>query len=172
MTSTPRKNLCRSSVETHRVAVEAFSSSRKLAILDGEPGCGKSPLTIDLAARLSRGGPFQPPTALPPTPTLLLGAEETHRTPVRPRAVAAGADLSRVIVAGVGGKRATPATARVRQLLGPDDQHAIDLVVIDPITGLPAEFFDDNRPTDSGRGWPRWWTWPKRPAARCYWCVT
>ena len=35
-----------------------FLPRGKLAVLDGDPGMGKSMLTIDLAARLSRGGPL------------------------------------------------------------------------------------------------------------------
>ena len=40
----------------------------KLAVLDGDPDVGKSMLTIDLAARLSRGGPL-PDGGSAPRPT-------------------------------------------------------------------------------------------------------
>src|SRR4051794_8101484 len=50
----------------------------KLAVLDGDPGTGKSFLTVDLAARLSRGGPLPDGQPLPrPHNTLLLNAEDS-----------------------------------------------------------------------------------------------
>src|SRR5438874_3237412 len=44
--------------ETVRWLWEPYLPRGKLALLDGDPGVGKSLLTIDLAARLSRGGPL------------------------------------------------------------------------------------------------------------------
>src|SRR5438874_9318625 len=76
----------------------AFLPRGKLALLDGDPGVGKSLLTIDLAARLSRGAPL--PDGSPverPHVSLLLGAEDDAADTIRPRAEAAGADLDRVI---------------------------------------------------------------------------
>src|SRR5437764_12175808 len=49
----------------------------KLAILDGDPEMGKSLLTIDLIARLSRGGPLPDGSTLPrPCTSILLSAED------------------------------------------------------------------------------------------------
>src|SRR5881398_3739736 len=70
----------------------------KLALLDGDPGVGKSLITIDLAARLSRGGPLPDGcVAGRPHLTLLLSAEDGAADTTRPRAEAAGADLDRVV---------------------------------------------------------------------------
>src|SRR5438128_1748623 len=77
---------------------EPYIPRKKLVILDGDPGVGKSLLTIDLAARLSRGGAL--PDGKPsdrPHVTLLLSAEDAASDTIRPRAEAAGADLDRVI---------------------------------------------------------------------------
>jgi hypothetical protein len=71
----------------------------KLTLLDGDPGLGKSAITLDLAARVSRGG------ALPddsrgdvrePAGVVLLCREDGLGDTVRPRLEAVGADLARV----------------------------------------------------------------------------
>ena len=112
----------------------------KLALLDGDPGVGKSLIAIDLAARLSRGSPLPDgsPSGRAHT-TLLLAAEDAAADTTRPRAEAAGADLERIIA--VSGKNGVP-------LQFPNDlnnletlvhQHKPDLIVIDPIVAfLPA----------------------------------
>src|SRR5436305_13768242 len=70
----------------------------KLALLDGDPGVGKSLITVDLAARLSRGGPLPDGTpAGRPHLTLLLSAEDGAAATTRPRGEAAGAGLDRVV---------------------------------------------------------------------------
>src|SRR5437660_9922117 len=70
----------------------------KLAILDGDPGMGKSLLALDLIARLTRGGPMPDgsPLARPGT-AILLSAEDDPADTIRPRAEAAGADLARLV---------------------------------------------------------------------------
>ncbi|HWG41633.1 MAG TPA: AAA family ATPase [Gemmataceae bacterium] len=71
----------------------------KLAILDGDPGLGKSLVTLDLCARLSTGRPFPDDTAGPgPAAALILNGEDSAHDTVRPRLEALGADLQRVFV--------------------------------------------------------------------------
>lgn len=85
----------------------------KLTILDGDPGQGKSTLTIDLAARVSTGaawpGSFAPgegmadPMASDGRPPVAAGVvvvtyEDGPADTIRPRLEAAGADLARVVV--------------------------------------------------------------------------
>jgi hypothetical protein len=69
-----------------------------LAVIDADPGMGKSTLTLDIAARLSRGDPmpFGPADLREPAATLLLCDEDDAETTVRPRLDLAGADASRV----------------------------------------------------------------------------
>jgi archaellum biogenesis ATPase FlaH len=71
-----------------------------LAVLDGDPGLGKSTLTLDLAARITRGWVMPPGDGRdygrPPAGVLLLGAEDSLKHTVRPRLDAAGADAERV----------------------------------------------------------------------------
>ena len=77
---------------------EPYLARGKLSILDGDPGVGKSLVTVDLAARLSRGGPLPDGTpAGRPHVTLFLNAEDSVADTVRPRAEAAGADLDKLL---------------------------------------------------------------------------
>jgi hypothetical protein len=72
-----------------------------LGSLDGDPGCGKSMLTLDLAARLTRGAgwPDGSPGG-PPGTAILFPAEDARDRVVHPRLIAAGADRNRVFVYG------------------------------------------------------------------------
>ncbi|MCI0458090.1 MAG: AAA family ATPase [Gemmataceae bacterium] len=71
----------------------------KLAILDGDPGVGKSFLTLDLCARLSTGRPFPDGSPSPgPAPSLILNGEDDADDTIVPRLQALGADLDRVFV--------------------------------------------------------------------------
>ena len=103
-------------------------------ILDGDPGVGKSLLTIDLAARLSRGGalPDESPSGRPHT-TLLLSAEDNSSDTIRPRVEAAGADLDRVIVDTSDGSEPLRFPADLATLEEIIRGSQVDLVVIDPV---------------------------------------
>src|SRR5262245_26580611 len=71
----------------------------KLAMLDGDPGLGKSLLALDLCARLTTGRPFPDDSPAPdPAAALLLSAEDGEQDTTRPRLQALGADLDRVFV--------------------------------------------------------------------------
>lgn len=70
----------------------------KLTILDGDPGLGKSTLSLDLAAHVSRGIPL--PCSTEPSRAagvVLLSAEDDLADTIRPRLDAAGADVTRVV---------------------------------------------------------------------------
>src|SRR4051812_12419157 len=71
----------------------------KLSLLEGDPGLGKSLLTLDLAARLSRGLPF-PDGAPGPGPgsSLILNAEDGEADTVRSRLLTLDADLTRIFI--------------------------------------------------------------------------
>jgi hypothetical protein len=116
---------------------EPYLARGKLAVLDGDPGTGKSFVTIDLAARVTRGLPLPGSTTpgLPGT-VLLLNAEDDARDTIRPRVAAAGGDPDRVRVL------AAPGLGLERLPRFPDDAAALEgavresgaaLVVIDPM---------------------------------------
>ena len=69
----------------------------KLAMFDGDPGLGKSFVTLDLCARLTAGRPF--PDGSPghsPSNVLLFHGEDAAEDVVNPRLESLGADRSRV----------------------------------------------------------------------------
>src|SRR5690606_9804699 len=70
----------------------------KLSLLVGDPGLGKSFLTLDAAARVSRGAPWPDAPGVPTTAggVVLLSAEDAIADTIRPRLDAARADVSRI----------------------------------------------------------------------------
>jgi putative DNA primase/helicase len=68
----------------------------KLTIFAGDPGKGKSLITVDVAARLSRGATFPDGARCEVGDTIFLSAEDDAADTIRPRLDAAGADVRRV----------------------------------------------------------------------------
>ena len=69
----------------------------KLALIEGDPGDGKSIMTADLAARWSTGTPMPDSSnGFGPASVLMVSAEDDPEDTLVPRLQAAGADLSRV----------------------------------------------------------------------------
>jgi hypothetical protein len=112
----------------------------KLAMLDGDPGMGKSLLTLDLCARLTQGRPFPDDAPAPgPANVLLLNAEDSPDDTLIPRLRSLGADLQRVYFA-------EPDEETGRGMLGlPRDLDALEaalersqaqLAVLDPIAAF------------------------------------
>lgn len=75
-----------------------YVALRKLVSLNGEPGEGKSLITLDFAARLTTGRdwPDGSKNTCPPSDVILLTEEEDHGDTVKPRFVAAGGDPKRL----------------------------------------------------------------------------
>src|SRR5207244_1496540 len=69
----------------------------KLSLLDGDPGCGKTTMLLDLAARLSNVKAMpEEENAHPAYRSLILSAEDGLSDTIKPRLEVAGADLSRI----------------------------------------------------------------------------
>lgn len=69
----------------------------KLSIIAGQPGLGKSLITIDMAARVSRGATFPDRESGPiASDVIFMSAEDDPSDTIRPRLDAAGADVHRV----------------------------------------------------------------------------
>ena len=72
----------------------------KVTILDGDPGLGKSSVTLDIAARLTRGQPMPGSaveSAMAPASVVLMTAEDALGDTIRPRLEAAGACLEKIV---------------------------------------------------------------------------
>jgi DNA repair protein RadA/Sms len=111
---------------------QGYIPSRKLTLVAGDPGAGKTFVTLDLIARLSKGGRWPDGSSSPgPANVLLLTYEDGVADTIRPRLDAANADLSRVFV--------------VEDLVPTIENHALHallervrpaLLAIDPLNGF------------------------------------
>ena len=121
----------------------------KLTLLAGDPGVGKSLLTIDMAARITAGRPWpdQPDNQLPePGDVIYIGTEDDMADTLRPRLEAAGGDPSRFyVLTGC----ADPHKDGWHPLKLPRDRivvyqmgralPATKLIIIDPLAGFLAD---------------------------------
>lgn len=86
-------------VKTRKVewAWPGYMALGKLSIIEGDPGDGKSVLTVDLAARWSNGQPM-PDGSIHggPWPVFMVSAEDDMEDTIVPRLIAAGARLDQV----------------------------------------------------------------------------
>lgn len=121
-----------------------------LTVLDGDPSLGKSTLSLDIAARLSRGLPMPGCSeANEPAGVVLLSAEDDLAVTVRPRLDAAGADCSRILalpIIGEGEESRPPSI--------PEDLDALTLavaqvdarlVVLDPLMAILSPNVDAHK---------------------------
>lgn len=118
----------------------------KLTVIDGDPGDGKSTLSLDLAARVSTGSPLPDGSACERGNVLVLSAEDGIADTIRPRLDAAGADTERVAVldevveAGKGRPVELPADLdHVEAIIA---AHQVRLVTIDPLMAFLAGSVD------------------------------
>jgi hypothetical protein len=132
-----------------------------LCVLDGDPGLGKSSLTLELAARLSRGEAL-PPLSGPnlgtrPTATLLLGAEDALDYTVRPRLDAMGADCSLIhsleaFADGITGEeRPVQLPADLGRMEAFIRERGVALVVVDPLMAYLGSEYDAHKDQDVRR---------------------
>jgi hypothetical protein len=71
---------------------------RKLTLIAGDPGLGKSQITADIAARISTGSDWPDGGAATAGSTIILSAEDGVADTLRPRLEVAGANLHRIHV--------------------------------------------------------------------------
>jgi hypothetical protein len=114
-----------------------------VTILAGDGGLGKSLLTCELAAQLSRGG-IAGDLIGKPAPTLILSAEDDAETTIKPRLMAAGADLGLVHVATDTGEPFT--LPNDQQALGETVQTlGVRLIVLDPLVAFLSTKVDAHK---------------------------
>jgi hypothetical protein len=118
-----------------------------ITLLAGEPGAGKSHLTLDLAARTTRGGPWPGESGdgqeagvklSGPGSVILISFEDNWHHTIRPQLAALGADLSKIQCLPISGQQ--PMDMRIEML-----QHSLhrlkdcQLIVIDPVSTFMNE---------------------------------
>lgn len=125
---------------------------RKLTILSGDPGKGKSQASLDTAARITTGAEWPDTGRAPQGSVVILSAEDSPSDTIVPRLMAAGADRDRVhIVEGVADReergfslqKDLNALAKMIKEIGD-----VVLVIIDPITAYLGENIDSHRTAD------------------------
>lgn len=70
----------------------------KVSLIVGDPGLSKSTLTLDAAARVTKGTPWPDGTPCPKGAVVMLSAEDDAADTIRPRLDAAGGDPSQVFI--------------------------------------------------------------------------
>jgi hypothetical protein len=128
----------------------------KVSVLDGDPGVGKSTVTLTVAAKVSTGSPFPDGTRPEPADVILLSAEDDIGDTIRPRLEAAGADLARCWVlpdVRPEGEPPRPPELPADLFLLEDlvKSKGAALVVIDPLMAFLAGQVDSHRDQDVRR---------------------
>jgi hypothetical protein len=130
-----------------------------LCVLDGDPGLGKSSMTLDLAARITTARAF-PPFKGPdlgrkPGGVLLMGAEDSLAHTVRPRLDAAGGDSERIwsfeAVRRGDNDRLPVLPDDIELLVDCIRERAVKLLVIDPFVAFLGGEYDAHRDQDVRR---------------------
>ncbi len=128
----------------------------KLALVDGDPGLGKSAMTLDLAARVSIGETFPDGAGCEPGGVVLLSAEDGLADTIRPRLDAAGADTSKILALAT----VPDENGHDRLLSIPEDLALIEkgirrvgarLVVVDPLMAFLSGDTNSHRDQDVRR---------------------
>jgi AAA domain len=114
----------------------------------GDPGVGKSLMTLDIAARVSRGGVMPDGTRGDlfgiPSGVIILSAEDDPADTIKPRLIALGGDVTQISVLPVvkdpkGGSRFINLDDRQSLAEAVDRVHA-RLVIVDPLSAyMPAK---------------------------------
>src|SRR5262249_27533954 len=128
-------------VEAEKVSYlwEGHIAFGKLNLLVGVPSGGKTWLSLDMAARHSRGGHWPDGSPCPQGVTLLMGSEDGLADTVRPRLDMVKADTTQIhAITGKCGKDGKPWSFNLMDDLEPlrrtVQETRATLIVIDPIT--------------------------------------
>lgn len=124
----------------------------ELGLLVGDPGIGKSLVSVDISARLTRGLPLPGETrGRRPARVLYLNAEDHPAQTTRVRIEAAGADIERLYILDVGSRQ-----VRLPSDVGALDELLrrygdVDFLTLDPLVAVLDQGLDSNSMTDVRR---------------------
>lgn len=128
----------------------------KITVLDGDPGLGKSTLTLEIAAAFSAGKLLPGQDApLEPSSVIILSAEDGEGDTIRPRLEVAGADLNKVFIFRMKSDEGHTLIASI-----PEDLRFLEmmiqatragLVIIDPFMAFLSPEMNANRDQDVRR---------------------
>ena len=115
-----------------------YLATGKLTMLNGEPGSAKSLLSLDIAARVSRGTNWADETVnpFPPSSVLVLTEEEDPSDTIKPRFLAAGGDPANLLMLNVGEgsqfqiEKDTPKLQKMLAEITPP----VRLLILDPVS--------------------------------------
>lgn len=120
----------------------------KITTIDSDPGLGKSTLSIELAAHVSRGKPFHDGSPCPEAGVLLLSGEDDPADTIKPRLRLAGGDQARVIFLGPSVGELPDVLPKIEEIVV---RSKIGLVVIDPLESFLSDNIDPNKNADLRR---------------------
>jgi hypothetical protein len=141
--------------EEVRWLVHPYVPRRKLTLLDGDPGLGKTWLALGFAAAVSRGTPLanQEGPHGPGANALYLTAEDGLGDTLQPRLESLGADLSRIkVLDGIGGADGEGEVITLADLDVVEmalDEVRPALVVLDPIQAYLGAGVNMNRANET-----------------------
>jgi putative DNA primase/helicase len=111
----------------------------KLTLIDGDPGLGKSLLSVDLASRLTTGQPMPDGTPSIQGGVVLMSLEDGLGDTIVPRLNVVGADKTKIValqgIPDANGKLRFPTVADTEAIKKACESVDAKLVVIDPLMG-------------------------------------
>ena len=122
----------------------------KVVMLDGDPGRGKSTVTMDLAARISTGSPMPDGSRIEgPGNVIMVGLEDDAGDTVLPRLMAAGADIGRVglpdFTVSPNGQAPVKFPSGLAEIEEAIAEKTATLCVFDPIMGMIDDKIDSHK---------------------------
>lgn len=121
---------------------EPYIPFRKISIIQGDPGEGKTTLALRLAAACTTGKPLPGMEPMEPFNVIYQSAEDGLADTIKPRLMDAGADQSRILFVKEDKKPLTLLDERIEEAICEADAR---LMILDPIQGYLGNRVDMNR---------------------------